>query len=232
MVHLARGRARNVGAHAALLDAASRALFRRPYRPDVGALAARLEQCATAERYPTAVSAFIRLELTAEGGERLLPAGSSLYDGYALRSLLPEAATLRYAPLCPDLPTSAREATAQLAAEIVRQSKGASVAVRCDEQDRMLSADNAPLFAVCGERVYGSPTAPSIEAELVREAVRQLGMTLCEEAPRRSDLSHIEELFYVDHRGITALSHCDGVPFMALRAERIAEAMEGIFQKM
>ena len=116
-VHVARGRARNVAAHAALLDAASRALFGRPYAPDPARLAARIEALAAAERYPAGVSGFVRLELTPEGGERLLAAGISLYDGYALRSLSPAAVTLRYDPLCPEAPTSAREAAELLAAD-------------------------------------------------------------------------------------------------------------------
>ena len=41
----------------------------------------------------TAASA---IELTPEGDERLTAAGVSLYDGYALRSVMPDAVTLRY----------------------------------------------------------------------------------------------------------------------------------------
>lgn len=230
-IHLAHGRVRNLEAHAALLDAAGRALFRRPYRPDLQALATRIERCAAAERYPTGVSGFIRLELTAAGEERLLPEGISLYDGYALRSLHPDAATLHYEPLCPDLPTTAREAAERLSARIVRDRE-ATVAVRCDAEGRLLSAENAPLFALCNGTVYLSPAPPSVEAELLRGTIRKLGMPLRDEALRRSDLSRIEELFYVDHRGITALGHCDGMPFMALYAERIAEALEQHFQEI
>ena len=57
-------------------------------------------------------------------------------------------------------------------------------------------------------------------------------MPLRREALRRSDLPRIEELFYVDHRGITALAHCDGMPLMTLRAEQLAEALEQRFRKM
>ena len=231
IVHLARGRARNVGAHAALLDAASRALFRRPYRPDLQALATRIERCAAAEHYPTGVSGFIRIELNAEGEEILRPEGISLYDGYALRSLHPDAATLRYEPLCPDLPTSTRETTERLAAQVVRSRK-ADVAIRCDEAGRLLTADNAPLFALHDGTIYHAPTPPSVEAELLCETIRELGMPLRDEALRCSDLPRIEELFYVDHRGITALAHCDGAPLMALRAERLAEALERRFHKI
>ncbi|MBD9301091.1 MAG: branched-chain amino acid aminotransferase, partial [Alistipes senegalensis] len=112
-VHLARGRARNAEAHAARLDAASRELFGRGYAP--ARLAARIEALAAAERYPTGVSGFVRIELGADGEEHLTPAGVSLYDGYALRSLQPEAVTLRYDLPLTEAPPSAREAAAQLA---------------------------------------------------------------------------------------------------------------------
>ena len=45
------------------------------------------------------------------------------------------------------------------------------------------------------------------------------------------ELPRIDELFFADHRGVTSLSRCDGLPLMTFVAERIAEAMEGLFQK-
>ncbi len=227
-MHVARGRARNVAAHAALLDAASRALFGRSYAPDPARLAARIEALAAAERYPAGVSGFVRLELTPEGGERLLAAGISLYDGYALRSLSPAAVTLRYDPLCPEAPTSAREAAELLAARLAALR---AAAVRCDAEERLLTADGAPLFAVRGHTVYTAPAPASVEGCLAREAVRAAGLTLREEPLRRRELPRAEELFYADHRGITALSRCDGQPLMTLVAERVAEALEGLFPK-
>ena len=101
VVHLAAGKPRNVEGHVAVLDAASRRLFGRPYAPGAAALARRIEALAAAERYPSGVSGFVRLELDAEGRERLLPAGISLYNGYAFRSLTPAAVTL-----CYDIPFS------------------------------------------------------------------------------------------------------------------------------
>ena len=166
-MHVARGRARNVAAHAALLDAASRALFGRSYAPDPARLAARIEALAAAERYPAGVSGFVSLELTPEGGERLLAAGISLYDGYALRSFA-AAVTLRYDPLCPEAPTSAREAAELLAARLaaLRGRRRPCVATRVAHV-----ADGAPLFAVRGHTVYTAPAPASVEGCLAREAV-------------------------------------------------------------
>ena len=227
-VHLARGRARNAEAHAARLDAASRELFGRGYAP--ARLAARIEALAAAERYPTGVSGFVRIELGADGEERLTPAGVSLYDGYALRSLQPEAVTLHYDLPLTEAPTSAREAAAQLARRMAERA-GADVAVRCDREGILREADDAPLFAVAGHTVLAAPGTQSVERELAVRAVRAAGLELREEPFGCGELPRIDELFFADHRGITALARCDGQPLMSLIAERIALVMEGLFPK-
>ncbi len=227
-VHLARGRARNAEAHAARLDAASRELFGRGYAP--ARLAARIEALAAAERYPTGVSGFVRIELGADGEERLTPAGVSLYDGYALRSLQPEAVTLHYDLPLTEAPTSAREAAAQLARRMAERA-GADVAVRCDREGILREADDAPLFAVAGHTVLAAPGTQSVERELAVRAVRAAGLELREEPFGCGELPRIDELFFADHRGITALARCDGQPLMSLIAERIAFVMEGLFPK-
>ena len=227
-VHLARGRARNAEAHAARLDAASRELFGRGYAP--ARLAARIEALAAAERYPTGVSGFVRIELGADGEERLTPAGVSLYDGYALRSLQPEAVTLRYDLPLTEAPTSAREAAAQLARHMAERA-GADVAVRCDREGILREADDAPLFAVAGHTVLAAPGTQSVERALAVRAVRAAGLELREEPFGCGELPRIDELFFADHRGITALARCDGQPLMSLIAERIALVMEGLFPK-
>ena len=227
-VHLARGRARNAEAHAARLNAASRELFGRGYAP--ARLATRIEALAAAERYPTGVSGFVRIELGADGEERLTPAGVSLYDGYALRSLQPEAVTLRYDLPLTEAPTSAREAAAQLARRMAERA-GADVAVRCDREGILREADDAPLFAVAGHTVLAAPGTQSGERELAVRAVRAAGLELREEPFGCGELPRIDELFFADHRGITALARCDGQPLMSLIAERIALVMEGLFPK-
>ena len=67
---------------------------------------------------------------------------------------------------------------------------------------------------------------------MLREAARRIGLTLREEPVRCGDLQRLDELLYVDHRGITALSRCDDIPFMSLTAERLAESLEALFPKM
>ena len=162
-VHLARGCARNVAGHIAVLDAASRELFGRPYAPAAERLAKRIEALAAAERYPASVSGFVRIELDPDGKERLSPAGVSLYDGYAFRSLQPEAVTVDYDLPLSEAPTSAREAAAQLARRLAERA-GAEVAVRCDSAGILGSADDAPLLAIAGRTVLTAPDSQASNA--------------------------------------------------------------------
>lgn len=226
-VHLARGRARNVAGHIAVLDTASHDLFGRRYAPGAERLAARIEALAAAERYPAGVSGFVRIELLSDGTERLLPAGVSLYDGYAFRSLTPEAVTVDYDLPLSAAPTSAREAAAQLA-RFKAELAGAEVAVRCDSAGILRSADDAPLFGIGGHTVLTAPGPASVERELAVRAILAAGLELREEPFGRADLPYLDELFFADHRGITSLSRCDGRPLMTLVAERVAEAMEPV----
>ncbi len=277
-VHVADERPRLVRAHAALLAEAARTFFGCDYAPDVRLLESRIAALVRSERYPRSVSSFVRIEVSDNGTERLRPAGYSLYNGYALRSVMPDARVVRCEVPGIELPTSGREALHRLADRRAR-ALGADLAVRADLHGVCYSADSAPLFAVRNNTVFTSPelvsdsgdpapppfeatsaravstavppeprepnagpahpelfvqspAAPafrSVERETAAHAIRTAGLTLREEPILQSELATYDELFYVDHRGITALAHCDGAPYMFLVAERIAEAMEGMF---
>ena len=259
-VHVARGRALHVAEHAAVLDAASREWFGRPYTPSPGALRTRIELLAEKEHYPTAVSGFVRIELRPDGEDRLLPAGISLYDGYAYRSVQPAAVTVHYENPFTSAPTSVREAAAAWARRVAERA-GAEVAIRCDAAGIFHEAEDAPLFAIVGRTVLAAPGPESVERAITRRAVQAAGLEYREEPFGIGELRgapsagaargglfdgtadheglfagvgnrRIDELFFTDHRGITSLDHCDSLPLMSLLAERLAAAIEALFPKM
>ncbi len=227
IVHLAGGHARNVKAHVALLDASSRELFDRPYAPDIRRLTASIEAISAAEGYSRDVSSFVRICLMPNGEERICSAGTSFYDGYAFRSLQPVACSLEYDLPLSAAPTSAREAVALLARQWALRA-GADLAVRCDRAGIFRAADDAPLFGVRAHTAYFHPDTPFAEHDWALRAVAAAGLTLCEEPFGRAELKRLDELFYIDHRGVTALSRCDGQPLMSLAAERVAGQLEQI----
>lgn len=233
-VHILGGRCLHLSAHLAVLDRWSRELFGHPaglrQQPLARQITALAAQTAPAD---CDLSQFVRIVVPASGDPafRLESAGISLYRGYDLRSLMPDAVTLQYDMPFPEAPTSAREAAAGLARQQARL-QGAAVAVRCDGDGLVRTADDAPLFAVRGKTAFVSPAEACVERELGLRAVEAAGLALEERPVMRGELPGFDELFYVDHRGATALAHCDGHPYMAILAERVAQSLGELFSKM
>ena len=201
----------------------SRTLFGCPGPQDAREVGTAVAAVAGREAPGSDRSKFVRLVLQASGSLRLEFEGVSLYRGYDLRSLMPEAVTLQYEPPLFDAPTSARQYAGL---------QGASVAVRCDRNGTLMAADEAALFAIRGRRVYAPPGEASIGRSLAVRSIRAAGLELAEAPVGRDDLPRMDELFFIDHRGVTALSRCDGQPYMAIFAERIAGALRGLFPNM
>ena len=70
---------------------------------------------------------------------------------------------------------------------------------------------------------------PCVERDLTLRAARAAGLEAVEEPFTEAQLECFDELFYVDHRGVTALGHCAERPYMSLVAERLAQGLEGLF---
>ncbi len=252
-LHLFRGRVRMLDRHVALLDECARGLFDRPYQPDLPRLERQLLTLAAEQHYPDDLSSFVRIELTADGAARLLPMGVSYYDGYALRSVRPEGVGIAYDPPLNGYPTCARE-TAAATARRMAECAGGRVAVQIGFDGACHTIEGAPMAVVQGYTVRlapestpceippssfgpeGSPlhgcrfAAPrSVEYELLARAVQAAGLALSEEPFGPEIRTGIDEMFWLDHRGITALSHFDGRPLMSIIAERVADALEGLF---
>ncbi len=253
ILHLCHGRVRLLDRHVALLDRCAHELFGRRYLPDLSRLERQILTLAAEQHYPDDLSSFVRIELTADGETRFVPMGVSYYDGYALRSIRPEGVGIAYDPPLNGYPTQAREAAAATARRMA-ECAGGRVAVQIGPDGAYHTIEGAPMAVVqdytvqlapesvpyeippSGFRLEGKPLcgyrfdAPrSVEYELLAQAVRAAGLTLREEPFGPDIRTNIDEMFWLDHRGITALSHCDGRPLMSIIAERVADALEGLF---
>lgn len=224
IVHLYGGRARMLKEHVARLHVASCELFGRAYRPDLKLLEKRLLEEAEREHYPEAVSSFVRIELFDTGEENTFGVGTSLYAGYALRSVRPEAISLPY-----DLPFETHS-VASLAAHAVAQSwareKGCDEAVRIDREGVIRSLGEGSIFGF-REGVLIAPKQLHTATDVaVWEAARAARMPAVQHPILRAELALYDELFAVDHRGLTSLAKLDERPLPAIRVERLAEELE------
>lgn len=224
-LHLYARRVRCIEQHIVRLDGMARALFGRAYTPDPKRLEQEVLALAAKEHYPDSVSGFVRLELTETGETRLTPFGTSLYEGYALRSLRPTTLTIPYElPLQIDCSTAA-EAAHDLA-RCVAHRHDADEAVRVNGEGVCFSLGEAELFALANGELCYSATPQTVEGQLLIQAAERLGIRHTLRPIASNALHHFDELFAVDHRGITSIASCDGVRFMSLRTERLASAME------
>ncbi|MCM1301745.1 MAG: hypothetical protein NC226_08495, partial [Bacteroides cellulosilyticus] len=133
---------------------------------------------------------------------------------------------------------------------------GGRVAMQCGPDGAYHTVEGAPLAAVQGytvrlapegipyeiapvqEQLEGAPVQGhrfepprSVEYGLLADAVRAAGLTLCEEPFGPGEMAVMDEVFWLDHRGVTALAHCDGRPLMSIIAERVARAAENFFSE-
>ena len=154
IVHCYRNRPRFVAEHHALLALSAERLWGVKPAMTVAQLTTAITELLQRERYSQAVSAFVRVELTSDGAITLTPLGSSLYAGYALRSLRPECCTLRY-----ELPLSEPCSTAAEACHALAEE----AAVRCDQTGVVHALGDAHLFAGHGGALYTSSSPSSVE---------------------------------------------------------------------
>lgn len=225
--HLYGGRVRLLDEHIERLDAASRMLFNRPYRPDRKALEQRLLAEAEQQRYTADYSSFVRVELFDTGEEICYGVGQSYYAGYAVRSVRPKVITLAY-----EMPLLEEGTVASLAAAKVAQARaqaqGADDALRIDHTGRVRSMGEATLYGI-REGFLIAPSNPvSATDTLVRKAADRLRLRTVLHPILQTELHLYDELFAVDYRGITSISHCNNRPLMTLRVERLAEAMNAV----
>ena len=106
---------------------------------------------------------------------------------------------------------------------------GVQAVIRCDGEGFVHVCDEAPLFAVKGKKVYTPPAPPSVERELAYRAVEAARLPLWSWRSAGSNSPVSTKFFYVDHRGLTSLSACEGQLYAAIITERIARVLNKLY---
>lgn len=229
-VHTLGGAARHTAAHTVLLCAAAKSLF--GFDPEITAdeLRRRIARLTEACRMPSRVSVRAVVRLYPTGSIEIACDEPSIYAGYVLRSLRPDAICLRMAPPLPSLPTSAAEHT-RLLADTMARTRGARTAILTDSDGTVISESVQPIFIVNGYTVSTpavSAAEESVERRLVRESLRQTDMTFVERLITLDTLAAADEIFTADHRGITSIARIGRKPYMSIIAERVASRIENV----
>lgn len=173
-------------------------------------------------RYPRTVSCFVELRLYASGVTSVLAGETGLAAGYLFRPVYPDAVPL---PFCaPPIPCSATREAIRTADWTARARKASSW-VGLAPDGGVACCDGQPFFGVENRTVFTPRVEDSVDFALAWHAIRSAGYRLVTEDLAADRLARFDEIFYIDHRGVTALRKLDGRLLMHILAERIAQKL-------
>ena len=212
----------HLAAYMQLLDKASQEILHRPSPLKTDELSSLISNFLRKYNYPTAMPAHVEVRLYHSGEVVLLGGEVSPYPQIGMRLVMPAGVDVIY-----DLPFSEQRSslrrTAAEVATLTAESRGAKVAVRFDTTGCARSVDDAEIFVVEGYIITTSATPTSVEGQLLAKAIIRAGLQLEIRDITPSLLDNADEIFYADHRGITALGSYNQRPMMHILAEKIAQ---------
>ena len=224
-IHTLDYRARHLAAHVGVITRRAEELFGLRPRLSAARLEEQIESLMMRSHLSRRVSTRVILKCYASGSYTLECDEPSIYIGYTMRSLRPEAITLQMQLPMADYPTSASIATRQLADAVARR-RGYHTALLTHGEE-LESEPTRPLAIVVGTTIIMAE-CESVEANLLERAARKAGFPIEKRRLLRSDLKSADEVLQLSWQGITAMAHVDGRAYMAIIGERIAQELENI----
>ena len=221
---------RYVAQHLEQLNNAAEALFGFGLEIDAATIERQARQLLTANHATRHSTLCVRLMLDSEGDYRLECDEATIYAGYTLRSLHPDVMCVAIIPPAPSFLSSALLSSRRLADAAARQ-RDAHEALITSADGTVVSDATRPMIMIDGYTATLSPTTQHcVESQLAAEACRKLGLKVRYAELTISELERADELMYVTFQGITSISGLGRHTYMHILSERIAEAMEEIFQ--
>ncbi len=223
-IHTLDGEVLHLEEHLRLLEGWAKEFFRLSVSFSVESLREEILSTLSPSDRGCGRSCYVRMELFADGKYNIEMVVRSLYRGYVMRRIYPQAVAFRFDPVGGDRPTSSLESSLEMAQAMIDSQELRSV-LRIDGQGSLSSIDGYPLFAVRGRSVIAPKGVESVERMVAISAIKEAGLELLEQELKESDLSSLDELFYCNHVGVTAISRCGDTPYMHIVCERVAESM-------
>lgn len=226
-IHTLNHRARYTDQHIALLNHSAQELFGEQLANNISAerIESQIGELLTANRLTRNASICVELRLDAVGNYELRSHEPSLYSGYVLRSLHPNAVCLPLDMPLPQHPTSAAAAT-RLMADTIARKRGFHTAIIAERDGGLAIDPLAPLFTVKEYTLFAQEGCHSVEASITIEAARRAGMSIEHKRLTATDLNDADEVFTACWQGITSMAHIGKRIYMSIMAEKIAIEME------
>lgn len=226
-IHTLNHKARYTAEHLTLLNYSAEELFGERLKPNITKeqVEHQIEALLSANRLTRNASILVEIRLDAIGNYELRSHEPSLYSGYVLRSLHPDAVCLPLDMPLPQHPTSAAAAT-RLMADTIARKCGFHTAIIAERDGGLAIDPLAPLFTVKEYTLFAQEGCHSVEATIAKEAARRAGMSIEHKRLTATDLNDADEVFTACWQGITSMAHIGKRIYMSIMAEKIAIEME------
>ena len=211
----------NLPQHIKIISQASEALFEEQFEYNEKEVAKQITTLLGAARLSRKVSICITLKQYASGDVTIEYDEPSIYSGYVLRSLRPEATCLRMQIPLESYPTSASVEACNLA-EAIAQGRGYHTAIIIDADDTIRCDTSHPIALVKEMTLYIANTSLSVDRDMLEQATRKAGYKVEYRTLKRADLATADEVLVMNWQGITAMQQVNGKPYMSIIAENIA----------
>lgn len=218
----------NLSAHIVALNAAAKALFNAELSVSVQDIENQINALLTNQRLSLNVSICVVLKLYASGEYSLENTEPSIYQGYALRGLRPEACFMYQRPDVSGHPSSATLAARNMANAMAKR-ENIHTAIILDSNDNVLFEPAQPLFCVIDNVVtLPQSSIESVELSIAEKAARRCGLKVYHKSISREMLESADEVLIASWQGITSISCIDDQfeYHWTVIAERIAESMK------
>ena len=215
----------NLSQHIKIISQASEALFEEQFEYGEQEISQQIASLLGAARLSRKVSICITLKQYASGNMTIEYDEPSIYSGYVLRSLRPEATCLRMQIPLESYPTSASVEACNLA-EAIAQGRGYHTAIIIDADDTIRCDTSHPIALVKEMTLYIANTSLSVERNMLEQATRKAGYKVEYRTLKRADLATADEVLVMNWQGITAMQQVNGKPYMSIIAENIARNLE------
>ncbi len=226
IIHTLDGKIYHLEAHLTLLFEGYYQLFNSGVKLDHNDIRRQIEDLLRRSRCPRGVSSFIKITLSEGGHLELEESERSLYRGYTLRCISPRATIIDFNLPYVDYPTTMRHHLTQWANHVARR-QGYDLALRSHNEEIDL-ANGAQLFGVLPRGVVTSAHSFSVEHKLAKELAQKIDLNIIERPILFGELGELEELFFVDHYGVTSIRSCNHRHYMSITAGALAAQLEGI----
>lgn len=215
----------NLLQHIKIIDQASQALFELPIGYGEEEIRGQITMLLSKARLSRKVSICVTIKQYASEDVTIEYDSPSIYSGYVMRSLHPEATCLRMQIPLDGYPTSAAVAANEMA-EAIARGRGYHTAIIVDADDVIRCVTSHPVALVREKTLFISDlTTPSVERHILEQATRKAGYKVEYRTLKRADLATADEVLTMNWQGITTMQTVNGKPYMAIIAENIAKEL-------